>query len=274
MKNNNIKIVIGVVVIVIVAVGIFKLIKQDKYVTEGVIENNELRVGYIIYPPLLTKDANTGELSGISYDLVEEVAKELGLTANWVEEVGWGTAIEGLDTGRYDVLGTQMWPNEAREKKAVFSVAPMNSVIYPYVKKGDDRYSSDLSVINAPENRIIALDGEMAVFIAQEDYPKATLNTLSQLSSYAEVFLNITQNKADISFAEPSAAEDFLNANPGSIERVGNEPVRSFGNSFAFDKENTDLHALWNKALNKVIKKGAVEKILEKYDASSHYSIN
>jgi hypothetical protein len=60
----------------------------------------------------------------------------------------------------------------------------------------------------------------------------AKLNTLPQLTSYAEVFLNIVNGKADITFAEPSAVNDFLKSNPGKIQRVGNTPVRTFENIF------------------------------------------
>ena len=83
---------------------------------------------------------------------------------------------------------------------------------------------------------VSALDGEMAVFIAQEDYPQAKLLSLPQLSSYAEVFLNILQDKADVTFVEPSAVEDFMKTQPNSLKRLGDNPVRSFGNSFAFNK--------------------------------------
>jgi len=236
---------------------------------------SEIKAGYIIYPPLMTQDAKTGQLAGVSYDIVEEVAKELGVEINWTEEVGWGTALEGLITNRYDVLGTQMWPNEAREKVADFSIAPMSSVIYPYIKTGDSRFSADnLPAINSPEYIISALDGEMAVFIANEDYPEAKMNSLSQLSSYSEVFLNIIQGKADITFVEPSAAGDFLASKPGSLERLGNTPVRSFGNSFAFGEGETELLEGWNTALNKLVKDGTVEFILEKHGVENHYQLN
>jgi cystine transport system substrate-binding protein len=223
----------------------------------------------------MTRDSETGALAGVSYDIAEAVAKEMGVTIEWTEEVGWGTALEGLNTNRYDVLGTQMWPNESREKVADFSVAPMNSVIYPYIKTGDTRFSAgDLSAINSPEYTISALDGEMTVFIANEDYPEAKLNSLPQLSSYAEVFLNVVQNKADITFVEPSAAEDFLASNPNSITRLGDTPVRTFGNSFAFDKSDTELKNQWNTALNKLIVDGTIAGILEKNKVSSHYKLN
>lgn len=237
-------------------------------------EAETLRVGYIVYPPLLERDPETGEFSGVSYDIVEAAAKKLNMQTEWVEEVGWGTALEGLKTNRYDVLGTQMWPNEERERVASFSIAPMDSVLYGYVKNGDTRFDDDLSRLNSEDYKITYVDGELAMFIAQEDYPKAKTVSLTQLSSYAEVFLNIVQGKADISFNEPSAAEDFMKANPNSLKRVSGEPVRSFGNSFAFNKTNTELLNKWNTAIKELKNEGKIDKILNKYDVENYYLIN
>jgi polar amino acid transport system substrate-binding protein len=264
-----------IIIFIVVVAAIFVVIKLSKNDSGENAKAEELRIGYIVYPPLLTKDPITGDLSGVSYDLVEATADELGLETNWVEEVGWGTALEGLNTKRYDILGTQMWPNEARAQVAAFSVAPMDSVLFPYVRASETRFSGDnLSALNSEEVKISAVDGELAVFIAQEDYPKAQLKTLSQLSSYAEVFLGVVQKKADVAFTEPSAAEDFLKSQPGTIKRLGDIPVRSFGNSFAFDKENTELLNRWNKALVKVMNEGTTKEILEKYKVATHYSVN
>jgi len=259
--------IVAVVVIVALTVGT----NRDQ-INEG--SSEVVKVGYIIYPPTMIKDASTGELSGVSYDIAEAVADELGIELDWTEEVGWGTALEGLKTNRYDVLGTQMWPNAEREQVAIFSVAPMNSVLYPYVRADDTRFDNNLGAINSSEVRISTIDGELAVFIANEDYPEAELVSLSQLSSYAEVFLNIAQNKADVGFNEPSAANDFLEAQPDTIKKVGTEPVRSFGNSFAFDKENTELMSRWNTAIEELIASGEIEKILKKNGVEGHYSVN
>ena len=268
-KQNKIYLAIGIVAILIVAIGLF-LIDQNN----DSIEDNTLHLGYIIYPPLLEKDANTGQLQGVSYDIIETVAEKIEIETEWTEEVGWGTSLEGLKTNRYDVLGTQMWPNAEREKVVSFSIAPMDSVIYGYVKKGDTRFNNDLSVLNSNQYKITSLDGEMAMFIAQEDYPNAQLVALPQLSSYADVFLNIVQDKADITFAEPSAAEDFLESHPNSLDRVSGEPVRSFGNSFAFNMEDVELIAKWNKAVQELIDDGEIQRILEKHDVENYYRIN
>jgi len=260
---------IGLIIIIIVA-----LLIGNNTENKGQDTSDTIKLGYIIYPPLLTKDPTTGKLSGISHDIVEAVAKKMNVKTEWTEEVGWGTALEGLNTNRYDVLGTQMWPNEAREKVAMFSDAPMNSVINAYVKTGDTRFSKDLSILDSDKYKITTVDGDIAVFIANEDYPKANLITLPQLSSYAEIFLNILQNKADITFSEPSAVEDFLASHPNTLEKVNTKPLRMFGNSFAMNKKSTTLMKNWNQAVQELIDSGEIKNILEKNKVENFYSIN
>jgi len=266
--KNLFKIVIALIAVVVL-VSLFTGDKKED-VKDSSIE--PITLGYIIYPPTMIKDAQTGNLSGISYDIVNAVVEKLGREVEWTEEVGWGTALEGLNTNRYDLLGTQMWPNEAREKVAEFSIAPMDSVLYPYVRADDKRFDNDLSSINSSDVRISAVDGELAVFIASEDYPEAELKTLPQLASYAEMFLNIVQNKADVSFTEPASANDFLKNNPGTLKQLNVEAVRSFGNSFAFAK-NDPLLPAWNQAITELIAEGTILEILRKYDVQDDYLV-
>lgn len=273
MKYSNF--IIGVLAIVALVFSISaKNQTKSQSLADNIIDKGEIRIGYIIYPPLLIKDENTGQLSGVSYDLVEATAKKLNLKTNWVEEVGWGSAIEGLKTKRYDILGTQMWPNSARAREAVFSTAPFNSVIYPYAKTGDTRFTGNLSKLNSNQYTISTVDGEMANFIAKEDYPNAKVNALPQLTSYSEVFLNILNGKADVTFVEPSVANGFLKTNPNSITRISNTPVRTFGNSFAFARGQGDMVSMWNVAINELINDGTVARTLEKYGVSADYTIN
>src|SRR5438270_6559114 len=71
---------------------------------DHVVSSGKLRCGYVIYNPGCIKDPNTGKLSGIGVEAMEIVAKKLGLRLEWTEEVGWGTMIEGLQSGRYDIV--------------------------------------------------------------------------------------------------------------------------------------------------------------------------
>ncbi len=274
MKNTT-TIIIGIIAVIALVLSLSGPNTKSKTdVAEKVINSGEIRLGYMIYPPLLIKDEKTGELSGISHDIIEAAAQKLNITTNWVEETGWGTAIEGLKTGRYDMVGTQMWPNSARAREAVFSLAPMNSTIFPYVRASDFRFDKDISLLNSSLYTLSALDGEMSIFIAKENYPNAKLVSMPELSAYSDVLLNVTTKKADAVFIEPSVARDFEKSNPGTLRRVPVDPVRVLGNSFAFARGQESMKSMWDIALREMINDGTIANILAKYDASGDYTVN
>jgi ABC-type amino acid transport substrate-binding protein len=98
--------------------------------------------------------------------------------------------------------------------------------------------------------------------------------SLPQSSSYAELFLNVINRKADITFASISAANDFLKSNPYKIERVGNAPVRTFGETFAFVRGQDSMVSMWNIALGEIMNDGTVARTLAKYNVSGEYILN
>ena len=244
---------------------------QDQ-VANKVISSGDLRIGYITYFPF-TYMGKDGKLTGVSYDIVEAAAKKLNLKTDWVEEVGWGTSLEGLTAKRYDILGTQIWPNSSRAREAVFSSATLDSPLYPYVRVGDNRFVGDLSKINSSNVRIVTTDGDAAISIAQQDYPNAKLITLPQMTSSVDTLENIVDGKADVALLEPSVADTFIKSNPSKIQRSGDKPVRNYGDVFAFARGEESMVSMWNVALGELTNDGAIENILEKYNVSQYYPI-
>ena len=55
--------------------------KETTY--ERVMRTRTIRCGYFVWPPFLTKDLNTGALSGLNYDVAEEMGKLLDLKIEW-----------------------------------------------------------------------------------------------------------------------------------------------------------------------------------------------
>ena len=88
----------------------------DRVIATGVI-----RASYANYPPYCIKDPNTGKLSGIFVEVLNEVGKRLELKVDWVEEVGWGAIFEGLNSDRHDVFGAGIWRVSSRGKVGDFS---------------------------------------------------------------------------------------------------------------------------------------------------------
>lgn len=235
---------------------------------DRILESGTIRAGYIIYDPLVTINKDTGELSGFSYDLANEVAKKLNLKIEWVGESSWGTFIEDVKIGRYDMIGTQVWANAARAKEVYLTTPTIYSPVYMYVKAGDGRFNDDLNILNSEAYTISTLDGEMSTFIAKENFPHARTFELTQSSSLAEILLNVIYGKADVAFTEPLFANKFLETNPGSIQRVSDKTVRLFPNTYILPQGEDELLHMWNIAQIELINEGKVESLLDKYGMS------
>lgn len=268
---NNTKIILLVVVVALVAsfvgVKIFSgSTTQNQDLLAKVLDKGEIRVGYVVYPPGMIKDANTGELSGIFHDALEEAGKNLGLKINWVEEVGWGTMIEGLNAGRYDMIGSPVWPNSSRARNVDFTIPLNYSAVGVYTRSGDNRFA-DLTRINNSNITIATIDGEMSSFIAKATFPNAKVISLPQDSQVSQLLLNVRTGKADVTFVETAIAEEFLAQNPGSVQNiVPNNPVRSFGNTMLVPKSQDGFKSMINSALEELFNSGTVDVLIDKYE--------
>src|SRR5436309_6591273 len=63
---------------------------------------HKLRVGYIVFPPTVTKDPNTGKLGGHDVAAIREIARLSSWEIEFVE-TDWSTFPAGLAGGRFDV---------------------------------------------------------------------------------------------------------------------------------------------------------------------------
>lgn len=267
MKNLSLAAIV-IAIVSLVSVFAFKPDTQTtSNVANTVLERGSIRIGYIVYPPSLIKDPNTGALSGISYDIMEKMAANLGVKTEWVEEVGWGAMIEGLRTDRYDVVGTLIWPNSSRAREAAFSAPATYSVVHAYVRANDTRFDNSLAAANDPTITLGTIDGETTTFIAKNDFPKAKTYALPQLASFSEVLTGLVDGKADMTFIEPAIAKDFLAAHPGTIKIAGPNPVRVFENVFAVKRGENDFVRLLNAALDETRRDGTVKNVVTKYNA-------
>jgi ABC-type amino acid transport substrate-binding protein len=238
----------------------------QKTLLATVLERGEIRVGYVVYPPGLIKDPNTGQLSGIFYDTLEAAGKNLGLKINWVEEAGWSTMIEGLDAGRYDMIGSPVWPNSTRAKSVDFSLPLSYSTVSAYVKTGDIRFK-EIKDADRESITIATIDGEMSSFIAKETFPKAKTISLPQDTQVSQLLLDVTAGKADITFVETAIAEEFLTKNPGSIINITpTNPLRSFGNTMLVPKGEVEFQSTLNSALEELHNNGTTDVLISKYE--------
>ena len=115
-------------------------------VYERVMKSGTIHCGYAMFPPYCMKDPNTGKLSGIFVDILNEAGKNLGLKIEWTEEVGWASIIQGLEANRYDLVPTGIWPNASRGKHASFSIPLFYNALNIYVRAKDNRFAKNFFI--------------------------------------------------------------------------------------------------------------------------------
>jgi polar amino acid transport system substrate-binding protein len=236
---------------------------------QRILRTGKIRCGYVVYPPGLMKDANTGKLSGIFVDATNAAAANMGLRADWTEEVGWGSMIEGLRANRYDAICSPVWANSTRGKQADFSVPLFYSGIGAYVRVDDHRFDADLTKLNASGVTVATVDGEMSSIIAHQDFTKARQDSFPQLADVSQLLLEITSKKADVTFVEPFIAELFLKAHPGTLRNLAaDHPLRIFPNTMMFGKDEPALKSMMDTALMELINAGAIDKLIRGYAPS------
>lgn len=234
---------------------------------DKIMKRETIRCGYVSNPPSCMKNANTGELTGIFVEAMEAVGQELGLEIEWTEEVGFGSMIEGIRVGRYDMVPSAIWPTAARAKHVDFSIPLFYSGVGIYVRHDDNRFVDNLDSINNENVTIATIDGEMAQAIARSDFPKAKTFELPQLSDIASMLLNVKSRKADVAFVELYFAHEFLENNPRSIKNITpDKPIRIFPNTVVLKGNEFALKSLINTSFEELINLGVVDKLIDKYE--------
>ena len=275
MQNNNWLKVVGIVVLVII-VSLLTIKFSGSSSTAGsdlkqkVLSTGVIRAGYVVYPPEMIKDPNTGKLSGIFYDSLEAAAKKLSLKVDWVEEVNWGTMIEGLKMGRYDIVGSPVWPSSERAREADFTIPLTYSVIVAASRANDNRFDKSFDAMNSKEVKISIIDGELAQSIVKEQLPNITVVPLTQLSDKTQSLLDLVSGKADVSFVEPIEIDRFLKNNPGTIKSVQpNNPLRTYGNVMMINNGQEAFKSMLNVALAEEINSGYVDSLVKEYASAN-----
>lgn len=277
MKNNTTLRTIGLIALVLIVSFIgTKLFSptsssQSGDLAQKVLANREIRVGYIVYPPGLIKDPNTGQLSGIFYDALNEAGKKLDVKVTWAGETTWGTMLEDVNSGKFDMIGSPVWQSAARSKQVDFLVPLMYSVIAVYAGPNDHRFDNSYDAINSPDVRISIIDGELAQSIAKEKFPNAKVVSLPQTADVSQDYLNVASGKADVVIEEIPTANDYLKNNPGSIRNVQpNNPLTINGNTMLIPQNQLAFKTMLNSALQEELNTGFIDALVKKYQTSSN----
>ncbi len=244
--------------------------KESVY--DRVMRTGTIRCGYGISPPVLVQDPNTKEISGLDYDVWQEIGKELGLKIEFIEEAGWGNFIEGLKTRRYDAFCSELWTDPARSKYLTLTMPVIYSFLQTYVRTDDHRLEGNLKKVNNPNISIPAIEGDVSIDIAKNRFPKAAIYSLPQTATVSDMIMAVQSKKADVIFLDPAMIKSFEGKNPGVLRMLPDVPPAFVsGSHYGFLKGEIELRDMVNIALQKMIDDGRLKGMAYKY--SSEYVV-
>lgn len=248
-----------------------KLSTYDRVMKSGVI-----RAGYFLYPPYCMKDPNTGKLTGIFVEALEQAAKNLSLKVDWKEEVGAGSMIEGLRSNRYDIVPTGVWPSAFRGREADFSIPLCYTGLGVWVRKDDNRFKNDLAKIDDQAISIATIDGQVTDPIVKNRFPHARKISHSELTDSSQTLLDVVHKKADLTLAEPALGLLFLKNNPGSLNEItAGKPIAIFGPTMMFNLDQPAFKSMLDTALTELLNTGYIDSLIAKYEPTpgSYYRV-
>jgi ABC-type amino acid transport substrate-binding protein len=238
--------------------------KESTY--DRVLRTGVIQCGYIVYPKQVEKDPNTGVISGVAYDVIEEAAKQLGFKVEWAEEVGTATFVEGLKLGRFDLLCNTAFESASRARYIASTIPVFHTPVFALARADDARFGNDLNAIDAPEVKVGVIDGSQYTIIAQQMFPKAQMVSLSDMTDFTQLLQETETGKVDVGFADLAITKKYMASNPGKLKTVGNMPVRLYSNAFLYRRGDEDFGGMIDVALRNLHNFGIVEKILQKHE--------
>ena len=245
--------------------------KQSAY--DRVMDSGKIRCGYVVWEPGIIKDANTGKLSGIFYDMMNEVGTRLSLKIDWVEETGWSDALEALNTTRFDAICSHFWATSARARRVDFSIPLHYSKATFWVRADDKRFDKDLSAFNDPKIKLIYIEGTAESQLMRSRFPKASFFTMPQLTPTPEEFLALKLKKGDAIVSDPYTAYEFVKANPGVLKEIHpDQPLNTYPNVMMLPGGEYRFNQMINNTIRELQLDGTINSILDKYKVRRFYT--
>lgn len=231
------------------------------------IKNREINCGYILYEPIVMKDPNTGAMSGVMVDIMNEIGKRLDMKINWTVESTYATYSEDIKKPNVDLLCSTFWGGVDVGQFGVTSIPLWYSGLGIFVREDDHRFDNDISLLNSPDVTVASVDGTIPAEIAAAYFPKAKIQSAPAISDYMLSLLDVATKKADVTFMEVSQAAGFLNKNQGKIRNlVPNNPLRVYPNSVLVGVGQQDMLNFMNMALTDLQSMGFIDDLINKYE--------
>ncbi|SPP98135.1 transporter substrate-binding domain-containing protein [Bradyrhizobium vignae] len=220
-----------------------------------------VKVAVVSLPPYMIMSPN-GEATGASIDLQNMVLKGMGLPALTPVVTDWAAMIPSLQARHVDYVGAG-WDITAETCKVVIFSTPYYALQAAlYVLPGNPKHLTTVAdVARGPALKV-------AIIGRSSDYRRYALSQ----GVKPEQILDVPDHEAAVASVRGGRVDAFLVGQFGisdpeqkGVEEVVDERSPITAGGAVFRKEDARFRDAFNEQLNLLIKKGAIQKLYEKY---------
>ncbi|WP_423409112.1 amino acid ABC transporter substrate-binding protein [Heyndrickxia sp. MSNUG] len=207
------------------------------------------------YPPFTFHD-ESGELTGFDVEIAKEVAKRLGVKADF-KETQWDAMFAGLDAKRFDMIANQVGIKPEREEKYAFSNPYITStgVLIAHEDNTDIKGFEDLK-------------GKKAAQSMTSNYATMAKDNGAEIvgvEGFNQAIELIMSKRADVTINDNLSFLDFKKAKPDAKVKIVAESEDASKSGLMFRKDSETLVEAVNGALADMISDGTYDKISKKW---------
>ncbi|WP_177184480.1 ABC transporter substrate-binding protein [Psychrobacillus sp. OK032] len=260
-KSGFILSLVAAVVLLLAACGNNRSEENDKNTLQAIQDNGEITVGIMgTYAPynFMNKEK---EYDGFDVDIAKELAKRLGVGANFVAQEFSGL-IPGLQKGKFDILVSQVTITENRQKQLDFTEPYITNDVKVIVKEDNTTIQS---VEDFKGKKIaVGLGTNDEAFLRNELMPQVGDFQINTYDDVITTLKDLDAGRVDATINNAYALKPIVEENGFQVKAVG-APIKSDQAAVAVKKGNTALVDALNKALDEMKQDGTYKEIFVKW---------
>jgi ABC-type amino acid transport substrate-binding protein len=214
---------------------------------DKITSTSKVKIGYLVFPPTITKDPATKALGGHNIDTIKEIAKVNKWETEFIE-TDWAGFTAGLDSGRFDISVVPTFVTVPRALSVYFT-KPMffagNSAI---VRANETRFSN-LASIDKAGITVAVTQGEAGDEYAKANFKNAKITSFTG-GDQSLAFQAVASNRADIALGDAYVSGQFAKANAGKVKDLfANDPYNLTPVAWAVKKGDDKMLNFLNSSL-------------------------
>ena len=208
------------------------------------------------YSPFSFHAADTNELTGYDVEVVEAVAAELDMEVEF-SETQFDAIFAGLEADRYDVIANQITINPEREEKYLFS--------QPYT------VSTGVVVTRADDTSVDALEDVKGKTSAQSttssfgELARGAGAQVEAVEGFTQAVTLLKQGRVDVTINDSLAVLEYQKSTGDEDIKIAAEIDEQSRQALVFSKDDAELQAEVDGALETLRADGTLAEISEKY---------